>query len=65
MNTRSKNKDTKLAVVKRAVAEKEVEVAVAKKKAIQHENHADYIEAVARRWQEEFVRLTDDIESLF
>ena len=52
MSTRSKKKDTKLAGVRREVSEKEVEVVVAKKQAIQHENHADD-ESVACRRQEE------------
>ena len=49
MNTWSKKKDMRLAGVRRAVAKKEVEVAVEKKQAVQHENRADQIEAVARR----------------
>ena len=64
MNTRSKNKDTKLAGGRQAVAEKEVEVAVSKKQAVQHENHADQIEAVSRRRKEEVARLTDNIDYL-
>ena len=55
MNNRYKKKGKKLAGVRRAVAKKEVEVAVAKKQAIQHENHANQIEAVARRRQQEVV----------
>ena len=39
-------------------------MAVAKKQAVQHDNHADQIEAVARRWQEEVAQLTNDIDSL-
>ena len=64
MNKRSKEKDTKLAGVRRSVAKKEVEVAVAKKQAVQHENRADKIEAVARRQQEEVSWLTEDIDYL-
>ena len=64
MNTRYKKKDKKLAGVRQAVAEKEVEVAVAKKQAVQHANHADQIEAIACSWQEEVAWLTGDIDSL-
>ena len=39
-------------------------MAVTKKKAVQHENCADQIEAVARRRQEEVSRLTNDTDSL-
>ena len=49
---------------RQAVSEKEVEVAVAKKQATQHENHADQIEAVARRRKKEVARLTNDIDYL-
>ena len=55
MSTSSKKKDTKLAGVRWEFSEKEVEVAVAKKKDVQHENCADQIEAVARRHKEEIV----------
>ena len=41
-----------------------MEVAVAKKQAVQHENRADKIEVVARRQEEEVARLTNDIDSL-
>ena len=51
MKTRSKKKDTKLAGVRRAFTKKGVEVAVAKKQAVQNDNRADQIEAVARRQQ--------------
>ena len=64
MDTRSNKKEKRLAGVRRAVAKKEVEVAVAKKKAVQHENCADQIEAVARLRQEEVAQLTEDIDSL-
>ena len=64
MNNRYKNKYTKLAGVRRAIVKKEVEVAVAKKRAVQHENCADQIEAVARLRQEEVAQLTDDIDYL-
>ena len=64
MNTSSKKKDTKLAGVRRAIAKKKVEVAVAKNQSVQHENRADQIEAVARRQQEEVSGLTDDIDYL-
>ena len=64
MKTRSKKKDTKLAGVRRAFTKKDVEVAVAKKQAVQNDNRADQIEAVARRQQEEVAWLTDDIDYL-
>ena len=64
MSTRSKKKDTKLEGARQAVSEKEVEVAVAKKQAVQHENHAVQIEAVSRRRQDKVARLNDDIDSL-
>ena len=41
-----------------------MEVAVAKKQAVQHENLTDQIEAVDRRQQEEVSQLTDYIDSL-
>ena len=62
--TRYKKKYTKLAGVRRAVTKKEVEVEVAKKQAVLHENHANQIEAVARRQQEKAARLTDNIDYL-
>ena len=37
---------------------------MAKNQAVQHENRADHIEAVARHRQEEFSKLTDDIDYL-
>ena len=64
MNTRSKKNDTKLADVRGAVAEKELEVALAKKQSVQHDSRADHIEVVTRRQQEEVARLSDDIDSL-
>ena len=64
MNTRSKKNDTKLVGVRRAFAKKEVEVVASKKQAVQHDNRVDQIEAIARRWQEEVARLTDNIEYL-
>ena len=64
MNTRSKKNDTKLADVRGAVAEKELEVALAKKQSVQHDSRADRIEVVAHRQQEEVARLTNDIDSL-
>ena len=42
-----------MADVRRAVSEKEVEVAVAKKQDVKHENRVDQIESVAHRRQEE------------
>ena len=63
-NKRSKEKDTKLAGVRRSVSKKEVEVAVEKNYNVQHENHADQIEAVACRRKEEVSWLTNDIDSL-
>ena len=53
-----------MAGVRRAIAKKKVEVAVAKNQSVQHENRADQIEAVARRQQEEVSGLTDDIDYL-
>ena len=64
MNTRSKKKETKLAGVRQAVVEKEVEVAVEKKQAVQHETTADNIEAVAHRRQKEVAQLINNIDSL-
>ena len=52
MNTRFNKKYIKLAGGRQAVAEKEVEVFVAKKQAVQHENREDHIEAAGRRQQE-------------
>ena len=56
MNNSSNNKEKKLVGIRRAVADKEVEVAVAKKQAFQHDNCADQIEAVAHHQQEEIAR---------
>ena len=39
-------------------------MAVEQKQAVQHDNHADHIEALACRRQEEVARLTENIESL-
>ena len=64
MNNRSKKKDTKLAGVRRAVFEKDVEVAVAQKQAVQNDNIENHIEAVAYLRQKEVAQLTDDIDSL-
>ena len=46
------------------VARKEVEVEVANKQAVHHENRANQIDDVSRRRQEEVARLTDNIYSL-
>ena len=64
MSTSFRKKDTKLAGVMWEFSEKEVKVAVAKKKDVQHENCANQIGGVARRRKEEIAWLTDNIDSL-
>ena len=64
INTRSKKKDTKLAGVRRAVSEKEVKVAVAKKKDVQQEEAGNLIKLSENQKQKEIDEARSMVDTL-